>query len=61
MWAKKVENYVAGVHLNVRAMLLCAAESLEEMESESTALNVSNDDNPNSAEIDAQLFLVLRS
>ena len=61
VWAKKVENHVAGVYPYARAALHCAVESHEEGGSETITLKVRELDGPTSAEIDAQLFVVLRA
>ena len=61
VWAKKVENYVAGVYPNVRASMHLAVETETEIRVETLVehdMDLSADE---AAEIDAQLFVVLSS
>ena len=59
VWAKKVENYVSGVFLNVRGALSFAVESQDVVTATAVALAVAELEAETSAEIDGQLFVVL--
>ena len=59
VWAKKVENYVSGVFPNVRGALTFAAESQDVVTAATVAIGVPELGVETSAEIDAQLFVVL--
>ena len=58
VWAKKVENYVSGVSLNVQALSF-AVQSQEAVTATAVALGVPELEAEMSTEIDGQLFIVL--
>ena len=59
VWTKRVENYVLGVFPNVRGAWTFAAESQDVVTAATVAIGVPELGVETSAEIDAQLFVVL--
>ena len=59
VWTKKVENYVSGVFPDVRGALAFAAEPQDVVTAATNAIGVPELGVETSAEIDAQLFVVL--
>ena len=59
VWTKKIENYVSGVFPNVRGPLAFAAESQDVVTAATVAIGVPELGVETSAEIDAQLFVVM--